>query len=264
MNRFFAPLVAIALLAGCDKLKGGAQTSYCEAVCDWAVSCTELEREIDREAEMAECLSATQAADSACADAENGDLNAADSTLLTECTDAIESSSAAGDCDAFTGNYAEQEASTTPAECASQGGTDSQATLDAAQGSTAETNEEMCERFSTTFCEKVDECLQAKLGEGYTTAVEATGTDPVAMCEDKVAFQTTSCSSDGLYNESEGADVNTARETARECLGDLTTADCDALLSGNVPATCAGAFTDTDTSLAFGQAILETAQAYGG
>jgi hypothetical protein len=31
-----------------------------------------------------------------------------------------------------------------------------------------------------------------------------------------------------------------------------------------VPATCAGAFTDTDTSLAFGQAILETAQAYGG
>jgi hypothetical protein len=29
-----------------------------------------------------------------------------------------------------------------------------------------------------------------------------------------------------------------------------------------VPATCAGAF--TDTSLAFGQAILETAQAYGG
>jgi len=25
MNRFFAPLVAIALLAGCDKLKGGAR-----------------------------------------------------------------------------------------------------------------------------------------------------------------------------------------------------------------------------------------------
>lgn len=265
MNRFFAPLVALALLAGCDKLSaGGKQTSYCEAVCTWAVECAASERDIDTEAEMAECLAATQAADPSCADAENGDLSVTDGATLTECTDAIETASASGDCSAFTGNYASQEAGTPPAECATQGGTAAQDTFDAAQSTSVETNEEMCERFTSSFCEKLDECLQAKLGDAYSTAVEATGTDPVAMCEEKVAPQTNTCESDGLYNESEGTDVNTARETARECLNGMAEVSCDDLLAGNIPATCAGAFTDTETSVAFGTALLETAQAYGG
>lgn len=257
-------VIALALLAACsgkNPLESDPQTSYCEAVCQDAADCAAAERGADAAALYEECLAATHAVDSSCEEAESGGLDPASSEALSACTDAVEGDAS---CDDYTGSYTEQESGTPPAECASQG-TDANGVYDAAQESTEETNDELCERFTDTFCEQLTGCIAETLGDGYQAAVDAIGVEPVERCTTSVSSQTESCKADELYAPGESAtDPNTAREGARECLTDFAALTCEQLYAGDLPATCAAAFTDTETATAFATAIAGVATEYTG
>jgi hypothetical protein len=238
--RFVTAIAALFSLAGCAT---EPQTSYCEALCDWAVECQATDRDVDAEALRAECIAATEASDASCADASEG-LGPADSKLTTDCTDAIGALQTAGECLAFTGRIDEQATETTPTECASQG-TGAQDTFDAARDATAETNDDMCERFADDFCMATDECVRAELGAEVDTIIEAVGFSPYDSCRTKTDSNTQACLTEEQYAPGESiTDPNAQREFARECLGDFSAVTCDQLLGGELPANCAGALED--------------------
>lgn len=248
--RFVTAIAALFSLAGCAT---EPQTSYCEALCDWAVECQATDRDVDADALRLECLAATEAADGSCADAADG-LGPADSKLTTDCTDAIAAKQTAGECTAFTGRVDDQATETTPTECASQG-TGAQDTFDAARDSTAETNDDMCERFADSFCSATDECVRAELGADVDAAIEAIGYSPYDSCRTKTDANTQACLSETQYALGESiTDPNVQREFARECLGDFSAVTCDQLLGGELPAECAGALEDPT---AYTGALLE-------
>ena len=95
----FLPYAAAFLasnIVGCDAfnkikdaLDGEPQTSYCEALCDWAVSCAEGESSLSTDEMMDACLADTRASDPKCADAEAGELSIDKALILTECTNAV-------------------------------------------------------------------------------------------------------------------------------------------------------------------------------
>jgi len=254
----------LVALAACSTSKED-QPSYCEAVCDWAVQCAAAERTVDETALRDQCLESTRAADASCADAENKDLNPAESTALSECTDAVDSAASSGDCGAFTGSLDEIKAGTAPAECIASEGDAAQDTFDAAQDTTAETNDELCERLSDSFCTQIESCVLGALGIDTTSEIsqdliDAAGGTPHDACMVAVDSQTQSCKSDSLYEPEAGTtDVNTARQGARECLADFVSLSCDDLFAGNLPATCAGAFSSKDDVTAFASALVDVA-----
>jgi hypothetical protein len=236
-------VTAIAALFSLASCAGEPQTSYCEALCDWAVECNAADRDVDAAALRAECIAATQAVDGSCADASEG-LGPADAKLTSDCTDAIAAKQSAGECTAFTGRYDDMVQETTPTECATQGG-NPQDTFDAARDSTAETNDEMCERFAHTFCEATDECVRAELGANVDAIIEAVGYSPYDSCREKTESNTQACLSETQYELGESiTDPNAQREFARECLGDFSAVTCDQLLGGQLPEECAGALED--------------------
>lgn len=250
MNQTVIPI--LAMLMAC---KGDPATSTCEAMCDWAVTCASVERAVDTEALRTECLAATAATDAGCANAEAGKLDPATRKALDTCTNAIAERAAATECDGFIGSIDALKTATAPPECVATG-PDIQATFTAAQASVAESSDALCDRFTETFCVRIDECLIADLGTIPQVVVDELGT-PVALCVERLAFQTEGCKSDVLYQPEESlSDVNTARQAARECLASLAELACDPLLQGEVPNLCAGAFASTDDTLAFGQALL--------
>ena len=102
-----AALSLVACDAAKDALGGEAQTSYCEAICDWAAECTGDDSSLDA------CLEETRAANSNCADAENGDLNPASRKLVEDCVATVESDS----CDGLTGSATDQASATPSEEC---------------------------------------------------------------------------------------------------------------------------------------------------
>ena len=67
-------LIVVSLAALSCKGKGEPTTSYCEAICDQAVSCAAAERTVDEDAMRDQCLADTRAADPSCEEAETGDL----------------------------------------------------------------------------------------------------------------------------------------------------------------------------------------------
>lgn len=238
--RFVTALAALFSLAGCAT---DPQTSYCEALCDWAVECQAGDRDVDADALRAECIAATEAVDGSCADASKG-LGPADAKLTTDCTDAIAAKQSAGECTAFTGRVDDQATETTPKECASQGAS-AQDTFDAARDSTAESNDDMCERFADTFCQATDECVRAQLGANVDAIIEAVGFSPYDSCRTKTDSNTQACLTEEQYLLGESVtDPNAQREFARECLGDFSEVTCDELLGGQLPAECAGALED--------------------
>jgi hypothetical protein len=268
MRLIFGSALLTLSLVGCDDAKDALetdtpQTSYCESLCDWAVGCAETERDIDAATMLANCEAATAAIDSSCAEAEAGTLDPATSAVLTECTDAIAESAAAGECDGFVGSYDDLSTFTPPAECAGQG-TDAQSTAEAAQDSTAETNEELCERFTESFCVQLETCIVADLFGG-TIPQEIIDTlgQPVDLCISELDTVTQTCVSDGLYEAEEDlTDVNTARQGARECLSGIEDLTCDELFAGEVPELCGASFTSTDTALEFFGALAAIATDY--
>lgn len=241
-NRTIIALSAFLSLFGCTT---EPQTSYCEAVCDWAVGCAEGERTVDAAALLTECIAATEAVDGSCADAGKGELNAVDATALTECTDAIAAQQDGGECDAFTGRIDDQKQATTPAACATQGGATAQDTFDAARLAVAETNDELCERFSHNMCEKTDECVRAQLGETAEELIAVVGVDPYDNCRSKVESTYNECVTNSDYAPEEDlTDVNTLRQGARECLADFDSVTCEQMFSGDMPPLCAAAVAD--------------------
>ena len=258
-----SPVLLLSCSGGSNPLQNGPQTSYCEAVCDWAVTCAAGERSISEDAERSACLTAARAADPACADAESGDIDIATSEVLTGCTDAVQAEVDGGDCTPFDPAY-EQIPQIPPTECAAED-PDGEI-LDDARDATAETNGELCDRFSTGVCDAAASCIETTLGsEVYDAVVQALGEDASQMCQETeaVSSHTDECTSSDLYVAQDNTtDYNTARAAARDCLEAVVTATCDDILAGNLPETCAGAFSTTDDLTSFGAALLDVATQY--
>ncbi len=243
--------------------KGEPTTSYCEALCDWAVPCHEADRDIDADQRYADCLAATEAQDDSCAKASSGEINAATRKLLETCVSAIEAEASAGTCDPFTGRIDDIKQGTTPKDCVSQGA-DAQKTFEAARGATAETSDELCDRFTADFCGKTADCITADLGEIPDSVVTAMGGTPYELCVQRLdPVYTSECKADALYENP--ADVldepNVPREAARECLRDFSVMECDAVFSGSgMDPECAGSFSDNDQLLAVAGAMATLSQ----
>jgi len=254
----FTALLSLMFTTGCEIASGEPQVSYCDAVCDWATQCAQNERPIDADLDT-QCKADTNAVDPSCAIASAGELSLTQSTLLTSCTDAI--TTAQNNCDSFTGSIDDIKMGTPPTECITQGD-GVQETYDEARRSTAETNDQLCDRFTLTFCEQVDSCLVSQLGDIPDTVWEDLGGTAVELCQTSVGVDTFSgsCSNDSLYIlESDFTEVNVARQGARECLRDFSSLTCDGLLSGQVPAECAASFTSTKQALAFAEGLVSVA-----
>lgn len=235
--------------------------SYCEALCDWAVSCAASEREVDEAALSEQCLTDTSAVDEGCGTTPS---DPASQAALDACTGDIDVAASNGECSGFTGTVDELKSATTPTSCATQG-TDAQATFSAAQSSTQETGAELCERFSQSFCDQLQTCVLGALGvsEIPQELIDAAGGTPADLCMQAVEPQTTTCTTNDLYAAEESLDdVNTARQSARACISDLGTLSCEDILAGNLSATCAAAFSSTEDATAFGTAVVGVAGEY--
>jgi hypothetical protein len=261
-RRLSGGLVAVFALLSCKGSDEPAQ-SYCQALCDWAVSCSATERTFDEAAEQQECLDATHAVDDTCLAVEDGTAGPADTALLGPCVTAIQDASAAGECSAFVGRIDELKVGVTPTECAAQG-TDAQATYDAARDATTETGEELCQRFTETFCGRADECVLGDFsGQIPQEATDALGT-PFELCVAKLdpAF-TAECKGSDLYAQEEDLTAaNPPRQAARDCLAGFSSITCEDIFAGSMPKTCAGAFTTADQALAVATALVEVSDEF--
>ena len=251
-------------LVGCDaidKLKdaldGEPQTSYCEALCDWAVECAEGESSLSTDEMMEECLDATRATDSECANAEAGGLALDDSILLTECTNAV----ASMDCKGLTGSETEVGSGRPPeAMCiVGYGGIDSAASLDftdpasladigayetynEARNAVMKTGDELCDDVSQSICDALVGCAADATGTEDTEAAD------LLMEQCLTAFDgfVGECKSKGLYDQTLPLDLNVTRWMADDCVEGLAEADaCDV---DAWPEKCLGAFTSVDGS----------------
>jgi hypothetical protein len=255
-SRLVPVFASLFALVAC---KSEPQTSYCEALCDWAVSCAEGERDVDAATMRADCIADAEAADPSCSDAADG-LGPGDAKLTSDCTDAITAAQDAGECESFTGSIDDLKTGTTPTECATQG-TGAQDTFEAVRDSTTESSDELCERFAHTFCSTMGECVEAALGDQISDAIASVGLDPYDKCIEDLQSQTDTCKSESQYAAEEDiTDANASRQAARECLGDWEAVTCDDITTGSLPALCAPAVVDpteyADTLLG----VLETYQ----
>ncbi|MCA9491315.1 MAG: hypothetical protein KC621_15395 [Myxococcales bacterium] len=245
-------------LTGLMSCQGEPERSYCESVCDWAVTCQGTEREVDADALSAQCLAETAASDASCAKAEAGTIDPASRKLLQTCTTAVDAASGGGQCEGFVGSIDEIKAAAPPTECASQGA-DAIGTLDAAVYSTAETGEQLCQRFTDTFCHRTEECIIGDFaGDVPQEAIDALGGTPYELCLQRLDPQFTGqCKSDDFYaaEASRTTEPNAPRQFARECLRDFSTISCADLFAGDLSETCAGAFTTPDQALAVATAM---------
>ena len=268
MTRMMTVVAFAALaLSGCkavdkiaDAVDGGPQTSYCTAVCDWALACHEQDRDLDADAVYQACLDATYAADSDCAAADSKEgLAAEDSLAVSECTDAIQDKIDANDCGPFTGDEVAQKTGTPPLPKCAGVGLDSQETFDEARAATQEGGDEMCDRFSATWCERVTSCLLGDF-ELPQEAIDAVG-EPQQICEDRMAgVFTNQCVSGGLYDPpAKLTDVNTARIAATSCIASAADLSCDEMFSGSLPPVCGAAFADGQQLADFGLGLLGSA-----
>lgn len=265
MNPTRAALLLALTLSCKGGIGGGEPTrSYCEAVCDWAVSCHAADRTIDEATRLADCLAATEAADDSCAKASDGTMDPIAKSALKPCVEAVDAAAAAGECDAFTGSIDDLKTAQPPGDCLSQG-TDSQATFDGARDATAETNDELCQRLTDEFCIKTDACIVEDLGEIPAAVVTAMGGTPFELCQQRLdPVFTAECKTGKLYEDPDAlTDANATREAARECLRDFTVVTCDAVYSGTgMDPECAASFSSEDQLLAVAGALSGLAQDY--
>jgi hypothetical protein len=252
-------LIALQMLMACNT--GGSQTSYCEALCERAVSCEEDHRDNTSDTLYADCLAAAEAENSNCTVQSKEGVNPASSTILTQCTDALAESMGSGDCDDQTGDITKLALGAPPATCATQ--ESALSTYTSARYAAWESSDELCGRFVSAWCSRLDTCLIADLGDIPDSVWDNLGDDAQGLCEASsgIASFSGSCTADGLYaREDSIVDVNLARQGARECLGGLDALSCDAVLSGDLPNTCAAAFTSTDQALGFASGLLDVTE----
>lgn len=268
-NTSLGLVIGLALTTtGCklvDKIKDaadGENESYCEAVCEWAVSCVDGETDITADEAMARCLEATEASDPDCGGAEDG-IAIEDAALLNECTAAQK----AQDCSALTGNEAAIMSGAPPvATCmiGYGGGADSvtgavgdlpasateltdvqvYVTYNEARNAVLETGSEVCERFEETVCDYAVDCLEDKGGIDVGDEIRQTAYD---QCVERLfGSLTDDCITNGRYDSFLPVDYNVARYSAEECMdGFDETAAADgacAVFSSTPDAICAGAF----------------------
>lgn len=241
------------------------QRSYCQALCEWAVGCAAADRDIDQAAEFEECLANTSASDPSCAAADEGSLNPVEAQALEPCVNAIDEAATNGECSVFTGTPAEVLSGTAPTECATQGA-DAVATFEAAQSSTVETNEEMCNRYAETFCQRAEECIIGDLGGDIPQAViDAVGGTPFELCVQAMApVFTNDCIAENLYAPEEGVtDINTARQAARTCMVQFSEVPCSDLTNPDaLPEECAASQSSPEDLVNMAGVIFDLAQQY--
>jgi len=254
MKGFLMLMIAMAC-------KGEPTRSYCESLCDWAVSCASDERSVDVDALTQSCLDSTRASDPSCEKAESGSMNPASLKLLQGCVKDIDAKSDSGDCNGFTGPIDDQKVGAPPLSCASQTG-DYVSTYNEARDATKETNEELCNRVTDTMCQRVSDCVLGDFaGEIPKSVTDALGGTPYDLCVQRLdPVITQKCISNDLYSpESSFSDLNIARQGARECMRDFSDVSCDALIA-NPPslnsATCAAMFSSPDDLVKVGQALV--------
>lgn len=242
-------VVALAAgLVGCGG-KGSADQSYCQSLCDWAVECATADGG-DADALMTECLAATSAASSTCAEFDNGEMSKADELVLADCNSDIADNQAAGECDGFTGTIAQAELSQPPVGCNGLDG--AQEAFTAAQESVIPGSAEVCVDVADTFCGKLATCIDESTGFDSSTVDDA----PYDACMTALDGRVSECIADDTY----AADpANTQRAGADECLASFDEVSCDDILGGNMPPVCAAAFVDPT---AYAGDIYNVAQAY--
>jgi hypothetical protein len=254
-------LRGILVLLAAFACSGEPKRSYCESLCDWAVTCHETERTVDSQALLDQCLAETRASDASCEKAESGKMDPASAKLLEPCVKAIDEAATAGECNGFVGSIEQLKVATVPAACATQSA-DAVATFGAARDATVETGEQLCNRYTATFCERSADCILGDFqGEIPQEAIDALGGTPFELCVERLdlAF-TNSCVSNDLYAAEEDlTDANLARQASRTCLSEFDAISCEQLIGGDVSnetAACAGSVSDPDDLLAIGQALL--------
>ena len=244
------PLLVLATLVAVS-CKSEPATSYCEAVCDYAVSCHESDRTIDGDARMADCIAATEATDDGCAKASSGEMSLANAKLLAPCVEAVEAAASAGECDPWTGRYDDIVSATPPKDCVTQGA-DAASTWSAARNATQETNDELCDRFANDYCSKAAGCIEDQIGAPIPDSVSAAmGGTPMELCLQRLdPVYTADCKANSLYQPTEKItdEPNAPREFSRDCLKDFSAMSCDAMFTNPsaMDPTCAGAFADND------------------
>jgi len=251
-------LSLVPLLWACNTTP---QTSYCEALCERAVSCEEGHRDNTSDALYDDCLAAAEAENDNCQTQSKDGVNAASGAVLTECTDTLAEQQAAGECDDQTGRIDDLKLGAPPATCSSQSNT--LATYTAARYAAWETSDELCGRFVDSWCVRLDACLVSQLGDIPPEVWDNLGDDAQGLCASSsgISSFSSSCTSDTLYErEEELTDVNLARQGARECLRGLDDLSCDEVLSGDLPETCAAAFTSTDQAVGFASGLLDVSE----
>jgi len=220
-----ATIGLIACGAAKDALNGDAQTSYCEAVCDWAVECSGEEGALDA------CLEATRAADSNCAAAENGELNPASSTLVEDCVATVDSDS----CDGLTGSIDAQGTATPSTACITSEGTSATATYDAARTAVQPSGAEFCDDLGETICSHVVDCLVGENSELVSDTLQA------ACVDGPISGIVTSCNAVDL-EVGYGTDANPNRLSANVCSNTLNGLDdsCAVFTADAWPPECVG------------------------
>lgn len=266
-------VLAIAMSSvGCkaiDKLKDaadGENTSYCEAVCDWAVTCADGNSDLTVAEMKDRCIEATEASDKGCGGAEDN-LSLDDSILLNECTADI----AEMDCNGLVGTKAQVTGAHPPAlTCIAGYGGGSDAivgalaslpdsaveladvqtyqTYNAARNAVLESGSEVCLRFEDTICNNLVDCMIDKGGVGVDNDTRGTVVD--ACLDTVMKNQTQDCIDGERYDSVLPVDYNVARYSAMECMDgwDETVAaegSC-AIFTSAPDAICSGAFSSAE------------------
>jgi hypothetical protein len=241
--------------------KGEPTRSYCEALCDWAVTCAGGERSVDADALTQSCLDTTRASDPSCEKAESGTMDPASKDLLGTCVKDIDAKADAGECNGFTGTIDEIKVGTPPASCTSQG-TDYLQTYNDARDTTKETNDELCHRVTDSICQRASDCILGDFQNDIPqAAIDALGGTPYDLCVQRLdAVITDKCISSGLYEPEQSADdLNIARQGARECMRNFDQTACTDLFA-NPPTldqvTCGVMFSSPEDLAAVGTALI--------
>ncbi|MGC6510918.1 MAG: hypothetical protein ACON4U_21055 [Myxococcota bacterium] len=244
---------------------GEAEESYCDALCDWAVSCNETDREIDSAALTDSCLAAVEAADPTCAD--YADLSVGDSTTLNLCTSGIDDNETAGECGFFVSSFEEVTNLSLddllPADCLIQ-----DPTLDTfveARQATLESNTELCNRFASGICEATLACAPTDQVDAVLADVGASSTQEYCLGLGPISGFVSSCESGGLFEpeESLAAVPNTQREAARMCVAAVEESTGCFVSEIADFAVCGGAFVDPSELESLVGGLVDTLQGAG-
>jgi hypothetical protein len=244
-----ATIGLIACGAAKDALSGEAQTSYCEAVCDWAVECSGEEGALDA------CLEATRAADSSCADAESGDLNPANSALVEDCVATVDS----GDCSGLTGSVAEQTASAPSAACLTSEGAAAPDTYNEARTAVQSSGADFCDDLGASICANIVDCL---IGDhGVDDAEDVL----LSACEETAVSALVSTCKDVDLDARYGTDPNSNRMAANTCaeaVGGLSDS-CEVFSTVAWPTECTAVVVDASALPGLVSDLMDFAAEYG-